>query len=278
MKFKISNLTKVSFIILASLLLVSLYGFYTIKTKYNLLIEGSNTENRLLQNQFDEILKKYDSLSILVEENETNSVNDVVKEAIQDTIITDSSILTKQDSNDKAIENQIKSLKTAIIEDSNKIIEINNKITKNKVFLNQLETVNKDGLELRHDKLAAVNVNARGVKILSDLYTKTSRKKIQQIRVCFTLEGNEFIGYGHKDIYIQIVNPKNNIISTTNSFIELDEVKLMYSAKTQALYNQKDLDVCAYVDLEAKKTIKGKYIINIYNSFSKIGSTIFEYE
>lgn len=278
MKFKISNLTKVSFIILASLLLVSLYGFYTIKTKYNLLIEGSNTENRLLQNQFDEILKKYDSLSILVEENETNSVNDVVKEAIQDTIITDSSILTKQDSNDKAIENQIKSLKTAIIEDSNKIIEINNKITKNKVFLNQLETVNKDGLKLRHDKLAAVNVNARGVKILSDLYTKTSRKKIQQIRVCFTLEGNEFIGYGHKDIYIQIVNPKNNIISTTNSFIELDEVKLMYSAKTQALYNQKDLDVCAYVDLEAKKTIKGKYIINIYNSFSKIGSTIFEYE
>ena len=278
MKFKTSNLTKVSFIILASLLLVSLYGFYTIKTKYNLLIEGSNTENRLLQNQFDEILKKYDSLSILVEENETNSVNDVVKEAIQDTIITDSSILTKQDSNDKAIENQIKSLKTAIIEDSNKIIEINNKITKNKVFLNQLETVNKDGLKLRHDKLAAVNVNARGVKILSDLYTKTSRKKIQQIRVCFTLEGNEFIGYGHKDIYIQIVNPKNNIISTTNSFIELDEVKLMYSAKTQALYNQKDLDVCAYVDLEAKKTIKGKYVINIYNSFSKIGSTIFEYE
>ena len=278
MKFKTYNLIKVSFIILTSLLLVSLYGFYTITSKYNRLIDGSKTENRLLQNQFDEILKKYDSLSILVEENEANSVDDVVKEAIQDTKINDSSLQTKQDSNDKAIENEIKNLKASIIEDSNNIIEINKKITKNKVFLNQLETVNKDGFKMRHDKLSAVNVNARGVKILSDLYTKTSRKKIQQIRVCFTLEGNEFIKYGHKDIYIQIVNPKNSIISTTNSFIELDEVKLMYSAKTQALYNQKDLDVCAYVDLEAKKTIKGKYIINIYNSFSKIGSTIFEYE
>ncbi|NJM80919.1 MAG: hypothetical protein HC854_17255 [Flavobacterium sp.] len=110
------------------------------------------------------------------------------------------------------------------------------------------------------------------------MYSRTNSRKIQQIRVCFTLEGNEFVKYGKKDLYIQILNPKHQIISTENSFVELDDVKLMYSEKTEALYNQKDVDVCAYVDLESKKTIKGKYIINIYNSFTKIGSTIFEYE
>lgn len=96
--------------------------------------------------------------------------------------------------------------------------------------------------------------------------------------MCFTLQGNEFIRQGNKDIYIQVVNPKNQIISAEDTSIIFNNIKLVYSAKTEALYNQKDVDVCSYVNLEPNKTIKGKYIINIYNSFSKIGTTIFQYD
>ena len=113
---------------------------------------------------------------------------------------------------------------------------------------------------------------------MSDLYSKNREGKIQQIRVCFTLEGNEFVRNGNKQLYVQVVNPKNQIISVKDTHLEANNLKLTYSAKTEAMYAKKDLDVCTYVDLEADKTIKGKYIINIYNSFCKIGSTIFEYE
>ena len=39
----------------------------------------------------------------------------------------------------------------------------------------------------------------------------------------------------------------------------------------------KDVDICTYVDLEKNKTIKGDYIINVYNEFSKIGTAIFNH-
>lgn len=277
MAIKKSNIIKISLGIITIFLLVSFYGYHTISTRYDTLLEESNTENKLLQNQFDEILNKYDSLNYMVEKEEAKEIEKAIKEALEDSknfSTYDNKIIV----DDKSIESQINSLKVEIQEDSNEIIDINKKVLKNKKILNQLESISSTGYKTKYDKLAAINVNARGVKILSDLYSKSSSRKIQQIRVCFTLEGNEFVKYGKKDLYIQIVNPKHQIISTENSFVELDDVKLMFSEKTEALYNQKDVDVCAYVDLESKKTIKGKYIINIYNSFSKIGSTIFEYE
>ena len=52
----------------------------------------------------------------------------------------------------------------------------------------------------------------------------------------------------------------------------------LWSASVNANYKKLDTDVCTYVDLVQKKTIKGKYKINIYHDFVKIGTTIFEYQ
>jgi hypothetical protein len=230
----------------------------------------------LLQNQFDEILKKYESLNSTIEEAELIEVEEAIKSAIESSNNFENNFDTKNEN--KSLESQIERLKNAVSEDSEKIVEINDRIQNNKRSLDQLESIKSNDRRIRHDKLSALNVTARGVKILSDLYAKKRERKIQQIRVCFTLQGNEFIRHGNKDIYIQVVNPKNQIISAEDTSIALNDIKLLYSAKVDALYNQKDLDVCTYVNLESNKTIKGRYIINIYNSFSKIGSTIFEYE
>ena len=127
------------------------------------------------------------------------------------------------------------------------------------------------------DKLSALNISAKGVKIYSDNYSLKD-SKIQQLRVCFTLEENQLVKSGEKTIYVQIVNPKNQIISVGNTFLESDtNIKLQYSAFVNANYQKYDTDVCTYVNLEQKKTIKGKYKINIYHEFVKIGTTDFEY-
>lgn len=267
---------KISMVILIAIVIFSFLGYHDICVKHEAHIERAETENKLLQNQFDEILKKYDSLNSTIEEAELIEVEEAIKSAIESSNNSENTFDAKNEN--KSLESQIERLKNTISEDSEKIVEINDSIQNNKRSLDQLESIKNNDRRIRHDKLSALNVTARGVKILSDLYAKKRERKIQQIRVCFTLQGNEFIRQGNKDIYIQVVNPKNQIISTEDTSIVLNDIKLLYSAKVDALYNQKDLDVCTYVNLESNKTIKGRYIINIYNSFSKIGSTIFEYE
>lgn len=277
MAFKKRTIIKISLTVLTFLVLLLVFGYYNLSAKYDLLVDQSNIESKLLQNQFDEILKKYDSLNLVIEKNEVAEVEKVVVAAQENKKYFLSTSWNINHEN-KSLENKINLLKSKINEDSNEIIKINTILTQNKKELAQLVSHKKNEYIGRHENLNAINLNARGVKILSDLYSKNREGKIQQIRVCFTLEGNEFVRNGNKQLYVQVVNPKNQIISVKDTHLEANNLKLTYSAKTEAMYAKKDLDVCTYVDLEADKTIKGKYIINIYNSFCKIGSTIFEYE
>lgn len=271
-----NNILKVSIAALTIFVMFSSLGYYNVCMKHKAFVEKSETENRLLQNQFDEILKKYDSLNLTIENAELIEVEEAIKLAIESSNNFEDEFEEKYQN--ISLESQIEKLKNKISEDSEEIVAINSRILKNKKTLDQLESIKSNDNRIIHDKLSALNVTARGVKILSDLYSKKRERKIQQIRVCFTLQGNEFIRQGNKDIYVQVVNPKNQIISVEDTSITLNDIKLLYSAKVDAFYNQKDLDVCTYVNLESNKTIKGKYLINIYNSFSKIGSAIFEYE
>ncbi len=277
MAFKKRTIIKISLTVLTFLVLLLVFGYYNLSAKYDLLVDQSNIESKLLQNQFDEILKKYDSLNLVIEKNEVAEVEKVVVAAQENKKYFLSTSWNINHEN-KSLENKINLLKSKINEDSNEIIKINTILTQNKKELAQLVSHKKNEYIGRHENLNAINLNARGVKILSDLYSKNREGKIQQIRVCFTLEGNEFVRNGNKQLYVQVVNPKNQIISVKDTHLEANNLKLTYSAKTEAMYAKKDLDVCTYVDLEADKTIKGKYIINVYNSFCKIGSTIFEYE
>ena len=113
---------------------------------------------------------------------------------------------------------------------------------------------------------------------MSDLYKKTKVQPIQELRVCFTLEGTEFVGEGNKKIYIQIVNPNNRVVSVDKDvFSDKEGNQTIYSSKTDVAYNQKDTDVCVYVDLEKNKIIKGTYQVNLFYDTKKIGSTSYQY-
>ena len=108
---------------------------------------------------------------------------------------------------------------------------------------------------------------------------KEEDSKIIQLRVCYTLSSTQYIDSGSKKIYIQVVNPKNQIISNNNNPAENEfGTVLSYSAISNVFFENRDADDCLYVNLEEGKTIKGNFIINIYADFTKIGSSIFEYK
>jgi len=272
MAFKKNNVLKLSTLILVLLLLFSLFKFHKVTSNFDNFKEKSFEESKLKQSQLDEILIKYDSLRLNTKDNSLNFITKAEKNDVED--FEDNDV---NNSEENIIDSQIQILKNAIETDSKQVVFLTKKISSDKKTLNKLESLKIKDVNIKADKLSVTNINARGVKIITDKYGRSSDKKIQQLRVCFTVEGNEFIKKGDKKFYIQIVNPRNQIISTESTFIELKDVKLIYSAKVEANYAQKDIDICTYVDLEKSKTIKGKYKINVYNEFSKIGTAIFDH-
>lgn len=250
-----NKITKISILVLLLLALFLGVKYYKISDDFEAYTKNSELENKVLESQLTEILHKYDSLSI---KNKIDSLR--FDEQIK---LVQLGTTPRQVSRFNSIEDSI-------------------------VFLAKQQQMSKDIFgksnaiadSKRNNKIAqlnALNVNAKGVKIYSDAY-KMSESKIQQLRVCFTLEENQLVHSGDKIIYVQVVNPKNQIISLGDTFVESDtNVKLQYSASVNANYKKLDTDVCTYVNLDQKKTIKGKYKINIYHDFVKIGTTIFEY-
>ena len=256
------------------LLFFSLFNFYKITSNFDSFKEKSAEDIKLKQSQLDEILIKYDSLKFFTKNDKSVVLNTIDKKESE---VIENQEDNIENSNEDVINSQIKILKSTIDNNSKEIILLNNKINSDKKTLSSLESLKQKEVRVNADKLSVININARGVKIITDKYARIVDKKIQQLRVCFTVEGNEFVKKGDKKFYIQVVNPRNQIISYESTFIELKDVKLIYSAKIEANYNQKDIDICTYVDLEKNKTIKGKYKINVYNEFSKIGTATFDH-
>jgi hypothetical protein len=237
------------------LLLFFSVNYFKVKIEYAAFKKHSELEIKVLESQLGEILHKYDSLG-LVEKNQqllslaVDSVNQ-----INSNLVNDSLVFYARKA--QALNAKIAAKNQAILNDSN------NTKTSEPASVN---------------RLVAVNINAKGVKIYSNLY-KPNNSQIQQLRVCYTIQKNEIVKSGAKTLYIQVVNPKNQIISKDNLFVENESgVKLQYSALSEVNYNKTDTDVCAYVDLVQNKTPKGKYIINVYNEFTKIGSSTFDYK
>lgn len=230
--------------------------YYKVSDDFDNYIEVSELENRILDSQLTEILHKYDSIS-------AKSKNDSLRFHEKMSLMQSGKSLSNK-------------TKFNSVEDS--IVFYAKKQQTKAVLLNNKSAVAVDSELLpKTDKLSALNINAKGVKIYSDNYSLKD-SKIQQLRVCFTLEENQLVKSGEKTIYVQIVNPKNQIISAGNTSVESDlNVKLQYSASVETNYKKEDTDVCTYVNLEQKKTIKGKYKINIYHDFVKIGTAVFEY-
>ena len=257
MTIKKNKIAKISIMILMAALLFLSVKYYKVSNEFKNYVYNSELETKVLNSQLDEILHKYDSLSQMptvskadVKQSLTN-LDDVKSEkhfgSAEDSIVFFA----------KKLQNQNTAIKQQLLGD----------LPKDKTAASKPEV----------KILNASNVNAKGVKILGDFYSR-DEVKIQQLRVCFTLDANETMKSGEKTIYIQVVNPKNQIISSENTFVESDaNVKLQYSALVNTNYQKKDTDVCTYVNLEQKKTIKGKYKINIYHDFVKIGTAIFEY-
>lgn len=266
-------------ILVTSLCVTTLLSGFLIY-KYNSLVhetekkeETFKGEKKILETQVEEILTNYDRVKS--ENKELKKNHDQILENFNE-LNSNSSEL--QYINDNSPSGKAYNLKIQNERFKNQISELETKIERNRIKIHQIEEHNFSLIEKNVTQLKATNINARGVRVLSDLYKNEKVQPIQELRVCFTLEGSEFIKEGNKKVFIQIVNPNNQIISLDKDYFNDEQGgKVFYSSKIDVAYNQKDTDVCTYVDLEKNKTLKGEYTVNLFFNSTKIGSTTYQY-
>lgn len=104
--------------------------------------------------------------------------------------------------------------------------------------------------------------------------TKRSARA-DKVRACFTLAPNPIAEAGDRLLYVQVINPKNNILGK-KSTMEFEEGTLTYSQQTKVFYENEELDVCVLVDAVEDDLVPGRYIINIFDGPRITASTTME--
>ena len=103
---------------------------------------------------------------------------------------------------------------------------------------------------------------------------KASRS--DKIKICFTVAKNKLVESGDKELFVQVIDPKNNILGS-NEQVMFGEETLNYSLISKFNYENQSLPICEYIAKKDKKDDfeKGTYKVNVFNGKELITSTQF---
>ncbi|MBD0833571.1 chromosome partitioning protein ParA [Aestuariibaculum sediminum] len=125
--------------------------------------------------------------------------------------------------------------------------------------------------------LSAVDLKASGVIVRTSgkvIPTERARRS-DKIRVCFIVAKNKLVQSGDQELYVQVVDPKNNIIGL-NEQVQFDDVTLNYSVISKFNYENANLNVCEFIAPKNDNDFdKGRYIVNVYNEKDLVATSEF---
>ncbi|HEU0135894.1 MAG TPA: hypothetical protein VFQ50_01245 [Flavobacterium sp.] len=152
------------------------------------------------------------------------------------------------------------------------------------VALGQQRTFN-DTLVIQNENLAktvekasvltVMNLRTQAVKERSSgkqIVTERARRA-DKLKVCFTLAENKVAKSGEKLYYVQIIDPKNNVIGEKLTEDFGAGKSLTYSFTTNVSYANQTVDVCELVG--GSDFAKGTYFVNIFDKGTLASKTSF---
>jgi len=147
------------------------------------------------------------------------------------------------------------------------------------IRLDSISDVNKSMGETiyRASIVRATNLRGEAVIIRKNgkvVNTKRS-SRADKIRACFTLLPNDVAEKGNRTLYLQVINPLNNIIGE-KEIVQTEDEPFYYSATTNVFYENQELDVCIMVDVADPDLIEGNYVFNVYDGVNKVATTSME--
>lgn len=105
--------------------------------------------------------------------------------------------------------------------------------------------------------------------------SNTKVNKVAKIKVCFTVRENSVAESGTKDIFLRVIRPDEVVLPSGNGeTFEFNGEQVIFSAKRQLEYENKDIDMCIFWDKNAD-LIAGNYTAILYAENYEIGSATF---
>lgn len=147
------------------------------------------------------------------------------------------------------------------------------------VFTDSLLVQNTELANVVEDASALQTVGLKGMGVIerrSGRQIPTERAgRSDKIKICFTVAKNTLAEAGDKELYVQVIDPKNNVLGT-NDQIEFEDQVLNYSLISRFNYENRNLNICEYIaQSEDTDFEKGRYQINVFNDKELISTSEF---
>jgi hypothetical protein len=132
----------------------------------------------------------------------------------------------------------------------------------------ELNTQVEKGSVIKGRDVVAMAVNKKGKEV-------TKARKVEKIRVCFTLSENAIAKPGVRDAYIRILGPDQFILAKAETdLFDFQGEKIVFSAKREVDYQNQDVDLCIYYDNKGE-LVAGKYQASVYVDGVLVGNNEF---
>ena len=246
-------------------------------------------EKKLLQYELTEIIDRYDELDTR-NSNLKSQLNDAKARAI---IAFDSLKKVKVTASFvSSIKGELMFLKKqnkALLNKDHSLTNAYNDLVKERDELaKSLDLQSKTNLSLKQEnanlryslneasKLVANSFEAKAFK------QKRSNKIIEtnlaseanNLEVCFVVAENLLVPKGDKELYIQVIDPENNVLSDQGA-VEFNDFLLIYSTKSNINYDNEVTEVCTTIASD-ENLIPGIYYISVFENERRLGGTQIE--
>ena len=146
-------------------------------------------------------------------------------------------------------------------------------------------TMFSDSLLVQNNELANVVENAAVLQTVDlksyGVIERSSGKLIPterasrsyKIRICFTVAKNTLVGAGDKELYVQVLDPRSNVLGV-NEQIQFGDKSLNYSLISKFNYENRSINICEFVSPSGEFS-EGRYTVNVYNKKELVSSTQF---
>lgn len=287
-----NNSTKFKILIgILSALLIAL-AVYTV-TLYNdskNTVTGLEKQKTEIESELEDLIANYDEI---IQDNELKD-NDLIaaKERIETLLdsVKDAEANVALISRYKAEIGRLKQERRLLFKRADSLIAANSMLaveidSANTVISRTIAVV--DSVSMENEEMAETikkgsvlsTTNLQGNAVIvrkSGRIVDTKRaSRADKIRTCFTLAANRIAEQGDRLLYVQVINPRNNVIGE-NATMEFDSGSLNYSATSKVFYENDELDVCVLVDASEEQLVDGRYVIKVFDAGIQVATTTLE--
>ena len=122
-------------------------------------------------------------------------------------------------------------------------------------------------------KVNTANILAMRERKSGKLVETSRARNTDAFRINFTIAKNEISEQGERQLYIQIVDSKENTVASKGELTLFDNTQINYSDATSVNYLNEAIDVISLVEVDRDYIERGIYTVNIYIENKIVGAT-----